>query len=285
MRRVSLAARRARRFFRRPPPPPWLRPALFAGISVVALSAGTALGVWAYQAQLWSRTGAMITAQVLDWTAEAGLMVSEVLVEGRKRTAATTLREALGIERGQPLLALDPAAAKARLEALRWVEQASVTRLLPGAVRVRLIERRPLALWQQGGQFRLIDQRGEVIEGALDGVDPTTHYGRLRVLVGAGAPAQARQLFALLSTEPALSRRVAAATWVGDRRWSLRLDNGIDVLLPERQPVAAWRLLAAKARSDGLLERAIVLIDLRLAPRRIRLRLDGDAFQAEDQRA
>ena len=72
---------------------------------------------------------------------------------------------------------------------------------------------------------------------------------------------------------------MAAATWVGERRWTLRLDNRIDVLLPERNVLRAWRLLAQKAREDALLERAISVIDLRFLPTRLRLRLDPEALQ------
>ena len=67
---------------------------------------------------------------------------------------------------------------------------------------------------------------------------------------------------------------MTGATWVGDRRWDLHLDNQVDVMLPEQDPQAAWRLLAAKARDEALLERAIKVVDLRLLPERIRLQLD-----------
>jgi cell division protein FtsQ len=99
------------------------------------------------------------------------------------------------------------------------------------------------------------------------------------VLVGDRAPQHAARLFALLSTEPELWARVAAATWIGDRRWTLRLDNQIDVLLPERNMLRAWRFLAEKARADALLERAVSIIDLRFLPDRLRLRLDPEALQ------
>ncbi len=72
-------------------------------------------------------------------------------------------------------------------------------------------------------------------------------FGKLRVLVGEHAPHHAVDLFQMLPTEPELSSRVKAATWVGNRRWTLRLDNKVDVLLPEKAPLAAWRY----ARQDG----------------------------------
>jgi cell division protein FtsQ len=131
-------------------------------------------------------------------------------------------------------------------------------------------------LWQREGRFSLIDRAGQVIEGATP-----AQWRQLRVLVGDGAPVHAARLFALLSTEPALSERVVAATWVGERRWSLHLDNRTDVLLPEDDPQGAWRLLAVKERQEALLERAVSVIDLRFLPGRIRLRLDPRGLEGQ----
>ena len=71
----------------------------------------------------------------------------------------------------------------------------------------------------------------------------------------------------------------ARATRVGGRRWNVHLDNQVEVLLPERNALGAWRLLADKARDDGLLDRAITVIDLRFLPGRLRLRLDPVALR------
>jgi cell division protein FtsQ len=209
-------------------------------------------------------------------TGDAGLALRQVYVDGRVRTDPAALREQIDITVGEPLLGIDTAATRARLETLTWVEQASVVRMLPDSLYIRLIERQPLALWQREGRFSLIDRAGQVIEGATP-----AQWRQLRVLVGAGAPVHAARLFALLSTEPALSERVVAATWVGERRWSLHLDNQTDVLLPEDDPQGAWRLLAVKERQEALLERAVSVIDLRFLPGRIRLRLDPRGLEGQ----
>jgi cell division protein FtsQ len=273
MRRVSLAARRARQFFRRPPRPRWFRPALYAAGGALGLLLGGGLGVWTTTSGLVAAAEGALAKRVLAVTAEAGLTVRQVYVDGRVRTGLDELRARLGVKAGDPILGVDTEAARARLEQLRWVDHASVVRMLPESLFIRLIERQPLALWQQGGQFAVIDRTGAVIERGLDANLPVA-YRRLRVLVGADAPQHAEALFAMLSTEPALFERVVAATWVGDRRWDLHLDNQVDVMLPEEDPQTAWRLLAAKARDEALLERAIKVVDLRLLPNRMRLQLD-----------
>lgn len=279
MRRVSLAARRASRYLRRPPKPRWWQPAR-TGLAV-ALGLGLAGGFvwWADRADLGARAGEAVVARVLDLTAAAGLRVSQVYVDGRSRADLAAVREAVGVEPGDPLLGLDLAAIKARLEQLTWVERASASRLFPDAVRVQILEREPIALWQRQGRFALVDRSGGVIEGVVSDRASAARYGHLRVLVGDHAPERAVRLFVLLSTEPELWARVAAATWVGERRWSVHLDNGIEVLLPEDRVIEAWRFLAAKAREDALLERAIRVVDLRFLPERLRLQLDPAALE------
>ena len=293
MRRMTLAARRARTYLRRPPRPRWWQPAIFGGSLALALCVVGGIGFWLGSAGVALHAGSALTDQLLALSARLGFAVREVYADGRVRTDPEALRRQLGIAVGQPILTIDPTLTRARLEQLPWVESASVERMLPDRVQVRLIERQPLALWQRAGRFALIDRGGAIIApdvAALEGMgeapgvadpeaDPAIRWGQLRVLVGDQAPRHAARLFALLSTEPELWARVAAATWIGERRWTLRLDNRIDVLMPERNMLRAWRLLAAKAREDALLERAISVIDLRFLPDRLRLRLDPEALQ------
>jgi cell division protein FtsQ len=71
----------------------------------------------------------------------------------------------------------------------------------------------------------------------------------------------------ILSSEPALRAQVTAAVRVQGRRWNVRLDNGIDVQLPETDTAAAWAELARLQRSYEVLQRDVVAIDLRLPDR------------------
>jgi cell division protein FtsQ len=279
MRHVSLAARRAQWYLRRPPHPRWVRLLTCLGAGLLGLGLAFALSSWTLRGGPRAVLEE-IGARGLAWSGQIGLAVRDVYVEGRRRTPQDVLRRQLGVEIGMPILAFDGEAARARLEQLGWIEQASVTRMLPDAIQIRLVERQPLALWQHESRFEVIDRRGAVIEGALS--DHPEQYADLRVVVGEDAPESAADLFALLSTEPALSGRVRAATRIGKRRWNLHLDNRVEVLLPEHDVLGAWQLLARKARDEALLERAVTLIDLRFLPDRLRLRLDPAALGGGD---
>ena len=199
-----------------------------------------------------------------------GLTVSDVTVEGRETTDRETILAALAAKPGTPILAVNPRRAKEQLETLPWVHTAVIERRLPGTLYVRLVERKPLALWQHGGKIELIDRMGAVIP-----VTPLDRFAKLPMVVGEGAAAHAAELIDMLACEPDLAVRVTAAIRVGDRRWNLRIDNTIDVLLPAHDAAGAWVQLARLERSSALLQRDVQTIDIRL-PDRLVLRVSPE---------
>lgn len=206
--------------------------------------------------------------RALALSASLGLVVVNIEVEGRETTDAATIMAALAADRGTPILAVRPSRAKEQLEKLPWVRSAAIERRLPGTLLVRLVERRPLAVWQHHGRQELIDRDGETIA-----VDDLSRFARLPVVVGDNAAKHAAALLDMLAREPELAARVSAAIRVDDRRWNLRVDNAIEVLLPEGTPDAAWARLGALERQDGLLKRDIRTVDMRL-PDRLVLRVN-----------
>ena len=231
----------------------------------VAMVGGAAAHVW--RAGLPPAANAFLVDagdRALVASAKLGLSVKDIFVEGRAETAAADILAAIGIRHGAPIFAFDPRRAKGELERLAWVDRADVERRLPDTIYIRVIERMPLALWQNQGRMALIDREGVEIRG----VD-VRRFARLPQVVGPDAPIHAAQLVALLATEPDIAKRVTAAIRVGGRRWNLKLDNGIDVRLPETNAGAAWVRLAELVRKDGLLERDVTVVDLRLPDRLI----------------
>jgi cell division protein FtsQ len=206
-------------------------------------------------------------------TGIGGMRVEQVMVEGRKMVDRQTVLAAVGLKRGQPILSFDLAAARERLEHIPWVESAVVERRLPDLIYVRLTERTPMALWQHEGRFSVIDAKGVVV---VDG--NVGSYANLPIVVGADAPTKADSLLLLLSTEPEIKARVAAAVRVGGRRWNLHLDNGVDVKLPEEDAASAVARLAEINRTNQLVDRDVKVIDLR-QPDRLVLQLGPNSAE------
>ena len=199
------------------------------------------------------------------------MSVGEIFVTGRSETGQDEILSSLGVKRGQSILAFDPVGARMRLLELGWVKDARVERRLPNTVIVYLDERRPLALWQRKGRHLLIDRAGVVITRRDLG-----RFSSLPVVLGKGAPENAAALMDMLATQPALFTQVEAAVRIGDRRWNLRMKNGIDINLPEEETAEAWSRLANLVAEHRIFEREVAVIDLRL-PDRLVVRLTPKA--------
>jgi len=208
----------------------------------------------------WGAHG--VSQRLIEASARLGFRVADIRVEGRETTDRETILEALGAHPGTPILAVDPVRAKQQLESLPWVRSALIERRLPDMIYVRLVEREPMALWQHGGKIELIDRTGAVIP-----VTRLDRFAKLPMVVGEDAASHAAELLTMLSSEPELAARVTAAVNVGGRRWNLRIDNSIDVLLPSDDPAAAWADLARLQHNSAILQRDVRAIDMRLPDR------------------
>lgn len=234
-----------------------------AALALLGLGAVGLVGLGLYLADPAGRVQALAERAAAIGDA-AGLEVREVILEGRANTPFDLVDAAIGVSRGDPILDFSPAEVRARLETIAWVESAHVERRLPGTILVRLQERTPFAIWQHQGRFAIIDRDGKVVTSeTLDA------FGPLPLVVGAGAERHGAALYDLLLAHRPILERTQAMVRVGERRWNLRLHNGMDVLLPEGQEAPALNRLAEMHERHALLDRPLVAIDMRLPDRMV----------------
>ncbi|MEE2997054.1 MAG: cell division protein FtsQ/DivIB [Pseudomonadota bacterium] len=230
------------------------------GISIVGILALVFGGpAWLSQSGWAGNAMHMVWQSVADRMAHAGLRVEEVILQGRRHESTYLINHALRLDRGTPILMVDLQLARERLEKLPWVRVASVERHYPSTIRVKIVERRPMALWQRENKLVLVDMYGTVITPLK-----LERFRDLLVIVGKDAPIHAASLMSVLANEPWLKNRVNAAVRVGNRRWNIVMDNGVNVRLPEKNPEAAWRRFAGLEREHKLLQQDLLSIDLRI---------------------
>lgn len=234
-----------------------------------------ALGYWSVTSG-WAGYAAAVAGEgFIDASAHAGYALRTLEIDGRRETPKQDVMLALGALKGDAILDIDLEAARQRIVDLPWVTAAVVERRLPDTLRVILTEADPLALWQENGIFHLVSRTGDVLT-----VTDVARFGKLPVIVGKAAPQRAGELFAMLATEPRMQARITHATLVGNRRWNLRTDNGVDIKLPEVNPAAAWMRLASLERQQHLLDRDVSIIDLRQADKLV-VRIAHPALSGE----
>lgn len=231
------------------------------------------LGVWGWLSGFFVQTYDATEKKFYMASVDAGFSVQNILVEGREQTDPDVLRALLNTEKGDPILAFNPAEAKDMIERIAWVKEAHVERRLPDTIYIGLVERKPMALWQHKGKVRIIDTDGETITDRKK-----TEFKELPIIVGENAPYHAPGFLSMIALEPELSKRLDAAIWVGDRRWDIKLKTGAEVKLPEKDVALALRRLVKAQKDDGLLDKRVKVIDVREADRII-IRTNPGAVQ------
>jgi cell division protein FtsQ len=91
---------------------------------------------------------------------------SAIEIQGNQHLTRPQLLAIFGgdVERNIFRISLDD--RQAELEALPWVQRATIMRLLPGRIRVAIVERIPVAFVRQGGHIGLVDKQGVLLDMA-----------------------------------------------------------------------------------------------------------------------
>jgi cell division protein FtsQ len=245
---------------------------------LVVVSSVAGVSAWLAMSGRGSDIAANLKDSAIRQTAAMGLVIDDVLLVGRVHTPKRAVLRAVDVRRGEPILAVDPGRIARRVAAISWVESVVVERRLPNTLFVKIVERKPMALWQRKGRIALIDRGGAVLTRR-----DLSKFKGLVTVVGGDAPRHTPELLSMIADDPQLARRVRAAVRIGGRRWNLRFDNGIDVSLPQRGAAQAWARLGRLERKHGLLGHDIKAIDLRL-PDRLIVRKKTDPASVAKQR-
>jgi cell division protein FtsQ len=254
-----------------------LRPPRGAGVvaSALIIFGGMAFGVIR-----GDHVGQVVEAlhDVRDAAANsAGFNITGVALTGNRHMSREEIFATAGVTGHSSLLFLDVADARARLKTNPWIADATVQKLYPDRLQIAITERAAFALWQKDGRIGVIADDGTVLEPYL-----SRRFVTLPLFVGAGAAPRARDFQAVIDRYPDIRDQTRAAVLVSERRWNLRLKNGIDIELPEDGIAQALDRLAALDRDKKLLSRDITLVDLRM-PDRVTVRQSDAAAAAREE--
>lgn len=173
--------------------------------------------------------GTVLASLLLGWGVERALdprvmPIRVVGVDGEiQHLRRDTLESAVAEAVSGSFFGVDLERVRRKVERLPWIESASVRRVWPDTLRVRVVEQVPLAYWGEDG---LVNNRGEVFRPAL-----RPHLKGLVTLEGADEDAvritrEFLRIRTLLETAGMEPRHV----WV-DARLAWRLETGDGVML------------------------------------------------------
>lgn len=213
-------------------------------------------------------------AQALS--ARSGFAIEDIKVTGNRQTSELDIFDRIGLDGWTALIGFDAGEARHRIANLPWVEQVAVRKVYPSTLEVDIVERQAFAVWQSGQRLSVIDAAGQPIA-------PTSgrRHASLPLVIGQGADQAGTAFLALMQGYPELATRAVGYIRIADRRWDLRLDNGVTIHLPENDVERALQELVELDRRHAVLSRDIVSVDMRFADRLV-LRLTPESREERD---
>lgn len=184
--------------------------------------------------------------------------ITQISISGQAITSEKDILGVLGITPETSMLNFDADAARNAIEALPAVAEATVRKAYPDHLFISIKERVPVARWRLDGTTYVIDQGGARITPYGD------EYPDLPLVVGDEAGDDAMGIITAMQGFAPLKQGLVALSRIGDRRWDMIYKSGLRVQLPEQGVGQALQQLTTLESHFQLLERDVVLVDLRV---------------------
>jgi len=190
-------------------------------------------------------------------------MVAAMSIEGDGQEIGADLmddiRAVLPIDFPASSFDLDLETMRASVEAIPAVAKATLRIRAGGILDVRVTPRVAAAVWRQNEALLLVDSVGKVMGAIVS----RGEHPELPLIAGDGAKDVIGEALALFATAGPLGPRIRGLVRMGERRWDVVLDREQRLLLPAKNPISALERIVAMSQAQDLLERDVVVVDMR----------------------
>ena len=140
-----------------------------------------------------------------------------------------------------------------------WVKEGSIEIIYPDKIKILLIEKQPVAIWQNKYGNNLITKNGDIIsEKKLNNFN---NY--LPIIVGHNANKNIYSILKKLDVDKNFSKNIWSLTFVNERRWDVHFNQGLTIRLPSKKVREAWQNVLFLHQKFNILNLGLTEIDLR----------------------
>lgn len=93
----------------------------------------------------------------------------QIELSGNRHVDRANILEIFAADRGRSVLRIPLSARRSQIEAIPWVDHATLRRALPNRIEVEILERSPVAFLRQGSNTDLVDVHGVILEKPVEG--------------------------------------------------------------------------------------------------------------------
>ena len=188
--------------------------------------------------------------------------LKNVKISGIENTKASEVVNIVSKLRGISLISVDLKKISSEINNIDWVKKSDLRKIYPSTLEVKVYEHNPIAIWYNEGNKFLVDGESKIITE----LNPNK-FKNLKVIAGPNALEDIPAIISMIKNYPDFAKKIKSLLRVGDRRWTIRLHNGITIHLPEKNVANAIEEIEDLDREFSLLSRYIEIIDMRLPDR------------------
>jgi cell division protein FtsQ len=194
-------------------------------------------------------------------TQKAGFCLRDVAVFGRYRSKQQEILKTIKAEFGKSIFEYNVYIMKARLEQLPWIKKVKINRLLYGKICIYITEKEPIAIYHDinENKFYLVDQDGEKINQPI-----ASCFRGFPVFSGKNANKCAPLILQKINCYKNIRSELTAIAFIQERRWSIKLNNAVEIKLPEQNIDEALQILSILINDGKISSGDIVGIDFRI---------------------
>ncbi|MBA4249838.1 MAG: hypothetical protein C0432_04985 [Candidatus Puniceispirillum sp.] len=184
--------------------------------------------------------------------------VKKIQVIGIKNVTRNKIDQIVASQSTKIISQIDIDKIKEDVEKIEWVDRVYIQRRLPSILRIEVIERHPVAIWQNKKKNYLVDKSGKIIHSTI-----SKDFSSLPIIVGELAPSTAFQIINATLHFPELKKRITGYICIRGRRWNIEMDNSLIVKLPGENNHNALSVLSDMVKHNKISNVLMESIDLR----------------------
>ena len=140
-----------------------------------------------------------------------------------------------------------------------WVKEAYIERVLPNTLKIKILEKKPIAIWQNKKTNKLVTANGEVIYHG----NVNIFKNDFPIIKGNKSKENIYSILRVLKANKSLFKNIWSLTFINQRRWDLHFNQGLVVRLPAQNVKKAWNKIIKLQQNYNILNLRLTEIDLR----------------------
>ena len=188
-----------------------------------------------------------------------GFTINNIQILGIKNIPKETIIKIVNNENKSNILNVNLLNIYNNLRNNDWVEELYIERVLPNTIKISIIEKEAIGIWQYEMSNKLITKNGEIISTA----NINKFKIDLPIIHGNHANKNANSILKILETNKVLTKNIWSLDYINNRRWNLHFIQGITVLLPSKGILKAWNEIIKLQKNYDVLNLGLTELDLR----------------------